>query len=316
MKHTTLIVLLLSILSSPIVKANEAGADSSDLSRRIAPYAVRIGSSLVINAAITEVLKATIHEMRPDRRNNDSWPSQHVSWTTTVASIVSHELYQRSPWWVLGSHAVTGAMMMERTFSSNHYPKDVLGGLAVGLVSTEIGYFIGRAIYPHAMPAVPAAVSDFMPAIDVVTTAFFPLGGKKDISGGTGVNTSVRGTLPMADHWGVTAALNLSSMPLYESKKYVSMVDGLGFSLGATGYVDMPGKRFFAEGRALAGVMRNFHGAGIKRPTCSFTFDVTAGAGCALTQALSIGLEAGYRYRYLGNVDSALSLGLFTRASF
>lgn len=314
MKHTTLIILLLSLLSAPVAKASEA--DSIHVSRGIAPYAVRIGSSLVINAALTEVLKSTIHEMRPDRRDNHSWPSQHVSWTTTVASIVSHELYQRSPWWVLGSHAVTGAMMMERTFSSNHYPKDVLGGLAVGLVSTEIGYFIGRAIYPGSIPKIPAAVSDFMPAVDVVTTAFFPVGGKNDISGGTGVSTAVRGTLPMSDHWGVTAALNLSSMPLYASKKYVSMVDGFGFSLGATGYLDMPGNRFFAECRAMAGVMRNFHGAGVSRPTCSLTFDVTAGAGCALTQSLSIGLETGYHYRYLGNVDPALSLGLFTRASF
>ncbi|MDE6288685.1 MAG: hypothetical protein K2M00_07885 [Muribaculaceae bacterium] len=314
MKHTTIIILLLSILSAPAIKATEA--DSSSVSHRAAPYVVRIGSSLVINAALTEVLKASIHEMRPDRRNNRSWPSQHVSWTATVGSIVSHELYQRSPWWVLGSHAVTGGMMMERTFSSNHYPKDVLGGLAVGLVSTEIGYFIGRAIFPGSMPRIPAAVSDFMPAVDVVTTAFFPVGGKNDISGGTGVSTAVRGTLPMADHWGVTAALNLSSVPLYENKKYVSMVDGLGFSLGATGYTDMPGKRFFAEGRALVGVMRNFHGAGISRPRCSFTFDVTAGAGCALTPTLSLGLETGYHYRYLGNVNSSICLGLFTRASF
>lgn len=206
--------------------------------------------------------------------------------------------------------------MLERTFTSNHFPKDVLGGFAVGLVSTEIGYLIGRAIYPGSMPGLPAAVSDFMPAVDVVTTAYFPVGGKHGISGGTGVGTAVRGTLPMGEHWGVTAAVNFSSVPLYESKKYVSMVDGAGFSLGATGYVNLPSRRFFAEGRAMAGLMGNFHGKGLNRPGCSFTFDVTAGAGCALTPTLSIGLEAGYQYRYLRDVNSSLSLGLFTRASF
>ena len=89
---------------------------------------VRIGSSAAINLALTEALKSSVHEMRPDRHDNHSWPSRHTSWAFTAASVLSHELYDRSAWWVVGSHTVANAVALQRTFSNRHFPKDILGG--------------------------------------------------------------------------------------------------------------------------------------------------------------------------------------------
>lgn len=299
-------------------RAAERG-DSSDLSRRVAPYAVRIGTSLVINAALTEVLKTSIHEMRPDRSDNDSWPSRHVSWMTTASFIVARELYDRSPWWAVGAHAINDVMMMQRTFSGNHFPKDVLGGMAVGLVSTQLGYMIGNLVYPSSRRPMPAAVSDFMPSLDVTTSALFPLsGGAEGYSGRTAVNTSVRGTLPLSDHWGAAVTANMRSMPLYSRAEgiYAGMIDGIGLAAGAVYYLDLPSSRWNFESRASAGFLRNFHGNGVRRPTVSFTFDLAAGAGFVLTPSLALGAEAGYSLWTLDNAVSALTVGMFTRVLF
>lgn len=298
-------------------RAAEMTTDSADFSARVAPYMVRIGTSLIANATLTEVLKSSIHELRPDRSDNDSWPSRHSSWVTTIGSIVAHELYCKSPWWVLGAHAVTDAVMMQRVWSSNHYAKDVIGGMAVGLISAEIGYFLGNVIYPSHRKTVPAATSDFLPTIDVMTTSMFPLcGGAPGMSAHTAVNTAVRGTLPLSEHWGVSVATNFRSAPLYKDKVFMNNVDGIGAAMGCAGYWELPGKRWNAEAHAMAGFMHNFHGREVPHPSVSFTLDITAGAACAITPRLSAGAEAGYSYWALRRGVSALTIGIFTRASF
>lgn len=291
--------------------------DSADFSARVAPYAVRIGVSVVANAALTEVLKASIHELRPDRHDNDSWPSRHVSWTTVAASVVSHELYEKSPWWVLGSHFVVDAVAMQRTLSGAHYPKDVLGGMLTGIVSAELGYFVGGLVYPSAKRAVPGAVNEFLPSVDVTTRADFPLcGGVNGGSARTGVSTSVRGTLPLSERFGVGASVGMRSLPVYVADRYVSMIDGMGLSAGAVYYQPLPSRRWAGEARLSAGFMKNFHGDGLSRPKVSFTLDASAGVSCMITPRLAMGAEAGYSYWALRRGVSALTFGVFTRALF
>lgn len=317
-KRLILPLLLAVAIPAQSVIAAEVGRDSVSTMRRVAPYAVRIGSSLIINAALTEVLKSSIHEMRPNRDDNGSWPSRHVSWTATVASIISHELHCKSPWWVLGAHAIVDGVAMQRTFSQNHFPKDVLGGMAVGIASTELGYLIGRLIYPKSqVNECTAAAADFLAGLDVTTTAFFPLSGcAPGVTGRTGISTSVRGQLPFSNHFGAMVAINLKSMPLYTGDVYTSTVDGAGIAIGAVGYIDLPSPRWNCEGRASVGFLRNFHGAGVSHPKVSATFDLTIGTSYTITERLSMGCEAGYSLWTLKDAVSSISVGFFTRAAF
>lgn len=310
-------------LNCPARAWAEQQTDSSRIeqfSSRVAPYAVRIGTSVVLNAALTEVLKNSIHELRPDRHDNNSWPSRHTSWITTAGAIVSNELWQKSPWWVVGSHAVVNIVGMQRTMSSAHYPKDVLGGMAVGIVSTELGYLLGRALYPNAThKPVEAPIYEFMPTLDVETDALFPLcGGTRIARGHTSMSASVRASLPIGDLWGITVRAGASSIPMYlrENGAYQSMIDAAGLSLGAMLASPIGNSRWGLEGRLMPGVTYNFHGQGLSYSRLAFTIDAQCSAVAMITNSLGLGINVDYYFRALRRNIHALGVGGFTRVVF
>lgn len=321
----------ISIITLIILTAinNAAGAspathtDSSRVERvsaNIAPYVVRIAASVILNAAFTEVLKNSIHEIRPDRHDNDSWPSRHTSWITTVGAIVSHELWEKSPWWVVGSHAVTNIVGMQRTISGTHYPKDVLGGMAIGIVSTELGYLVGRILYPDAAHKTDEApLYEFMPTLDVETDALFPLcGGTRIARGHTSMSASVRASLPICDNWGITARAGASSIPMYlhANNAYQSTIDAAGLSLGAVIATPLGNSRWGFEGRLMPGMSYNFHGRGLSYARLAFTVDAQCSAVAMITNSLGLGVNVDYYFRALRRNIHALGVGGFTRVVF
>lgn len=278
---------------------------------------VRIGSSAAINLALTEALKSSVHEMRPDRHDNHSWPSRHTSWAFTAASVLSHELYDRSAWWVVGSHTVANAVALQRTFSNRHFPKDILGGAAVGLVSTELGYFISGLIFPDSGPVLENATDEWLPSLDATTSAIFPLSGIGDgASVRTGYAAGLRFSIPCSDHWGFGANFSMNSLPIYVNGSYTSMLNSGGLSLGAVGHWSLPSARWGAEARLMPGIARNFGGGGVDVPGWSFTIDVTGSATCAITPSFTIGAEAGYYLRTLRHTMNALTVSILTRIRF
>ncbi len=312
--HRLLLLILMAIVAIPRLAAAEP-----DSVRRHAPVRAVVasaGSALVINAALTELLKATVDERRPDGRGSDSWPSRHTSWAFTVASVLSHELYDRSPWWVAGAHVAADAVAMQRVLGGRHYPKDVLGGAAVGLVSAELGYMVGRLVFPRSYPGLPEASSDWLPGIDVTTAALFPLSGPAPhMSARTGVMTALRLSLPMAEWWGVAVQTDLRSMPVYTGGGYVDMADGWGISAGMALGASADG-RWSPSGRVMLGVVRNFHMSGVPHPGWSFSLEAAGGAMYRLTPQLAVGVEGGYLCQVMRSTVNALSLSIVTRACF
>lgn len=284
---------------------------------KAAPIVARAGTSLVVNFAVTELFKATIHEMRPDRSGHHSWPSRHSSWAFTAASVVGHELYVRSPWWAVGAHAVADGIAMQRVLSKKHYPKDVIGGAAIGLVSAEIGYAVGSLLYPSAYPQLPYAVADWLPGLDVTTRMLVPMTGPaKGAVAGIGVESSLRLTVPLADRWGLAVAGGLRSVPVSCSGVFTDMLNSAVLSAGVAGWVPMGTGRWSARALLMPGVARNFDGKGISHPSCSFTVDLTGGFSCQLTDRMAVGADIGYMYWALRRGMSALTLGIYTRAQF
>ena len=312
-----ILAILITLLATVAPHAAAAPVDTIPATRRIAPVVVRIGGSAVMNLAMTEVLKSSIHEMRPNRHDNHSWPSRHTSWAFTAASVVSHELYRHSPWWVVGAHTAANAMALQRTFSRNHYPKDVLGGAAVGLVSTEVAYLVSDLIFPGSAPRLENAADEWLPSFDATTSALFPIG---DIAPGTTVRTgygaSLRFTLPCSDRWAITAAYTMTSFPVYVGDVFRSMLNSGGLSLGAACHWSLPAARWGAEARLMPGVARNFGADGVSHPGWSFTLDAAAAATCAITPSFTLGAEAGYTLRTLGHALNAISLSLISRVRF
>ena len=101
-----LLLILSQLLIMPALKGQTvtySPADSISLGSRIAHKSIQIGTGAVATIGLTQILKASVNEMRPDRSDNNSFPSRHASWAFAGASVIANELYWHSPWWVLGS---------------------------------------------------------------------------------------------------------------------------------------------------------------------------------------------------------------------
>lgn len=96
--------------------------------------------STALSAGSTELLKRGIHAKRPDRRDDDSFPSGHTAVTFAAAAYI-HKRYsfmEALPFY--GLAALTG---YKRVHTHNHFTRDVIGGAAVGIVSAWLvtGHF-------------------------------------------------------------------------------------------------------------------------------------------------------------------------------
>lgn len=137
---------------------------------QFSPYAVAVGlkalgydgrsswdrlavSTLASNAVMALAVNATkysVKEMRPDNSTRNSFPSGHTA-TAFVAATVLHKEYglTRSPWFSVGGYAVAMSTGFMRVLNNRHWISDVMAGAGIGILSTELGYFIGDILYKN-----------------------------------------------------------------------------------------------------------------------------------------------------------------------
>ena len=309
-------VILITVISAAASRAQTTGTDSVIPRRPAAAIAASAGTALVANAVLTETLKRAIHERRPDGSAHNSWPSRHTSWAFTIATAGAHELYTYSGLWVPALHTVANGIGIQRVLSNRHYPKDVLGGTAVGIISGEIGQFIGRVMYPSAYRA-PARVSaDWLPSVDAATTAIFPVSRPAaGLRALTGIMTAVRTSLPVSECFGAAVQADLRSVPVMAHGGFVHMANAFALSAGAMTSRSADGP-VAPYARLLAGVARNFHMGAVPHGAWGFTLQADAGISWQLTPGLAIGADAGYLCWHIKRNLSAVTLSLSTRATF
>lgn len=89
--------------------------------------------------AITEALKVTVRETRPNGQDNRSFPSRHAS----VAFSAAQFLQTRGGWeYGIPAYVVATAVAADRVHLREHYAKDVIAGALVGIASSS--YFTDR----------------------------------------------------------------------------------------------------------------------------------------------------------------------------
>ena len=93
---------------------------------------IRAGGSMGAAWSVTEVLKRTVREERPDKSDRRSFPSGHSSQSFAAAGT----LHKRYGWKVgLPAHAVAAFVATARVKAKKHYVHDVLVGAAIGEAS-------------------------------------------------------------------------------------------------------------------------------------------------------------------------------------
>lgn len=286
---------------------------------RVAPVAARIGLAMSINAGATELLKSTIHEWRPNHHNDDSWPSSHTSWAYTFASIVTHETMHHSGWWSFLASSFAAGVGAQRVLSNSHFPKDVIGGMWVGRISTEVGYALSYLIFPHSRRPLPNGAANWQAAVEVSTGAMYALrGGTLESDTKIGLNTAITFTLPMGDHWGWAAQLSLRSVPLYSrlTGRFTDMLNGAGLALGPVAHISLPWRRWSCELRAIGGILRQFDGRDNHRDNFGFTLDLSAAGICRISSSLAMGAQVGYGVWTMHCPIQSLTAATFTRVFF
>lgn len=108
--------LVLTALGVPTIKGDGKGA-------------LQAGGSMAATMAITQLLKRTIPETRPDRSDRRSFPSGHTSLSFAAAAT----LQERYGWEVgIPAHAVAAFVGVARVEAKKHDWLDVLAGAAIG----------------------------------------------------------------------------------------------------------------------------------------------------------------------------------------
>ena len=101
-----------------------------------------------IMAGFVNGIKYTAKEMRPDGSTANSWPSGHTA-TSFVGATILHKEYglTRSPWYSVAGYGVATATGVMRILNNRHWISDVLSGAGIGILSTELGYFVGDVLF-------------------------------------------------------------------------------------------------------------------------------------------------------------------------
>lgn len=89
--------------------------------------------------ALTNALKYTVCEMRPDGSARNSFPSGHSATAFMGAELVRLEY---GGWAGAGAYAVASATAALRVYNNRHWFNDLLGGAAIGILSANVGYWL------------------------------------------------------------------------------------------------------------------------------------------------------------------------------
>lgn len=303
---------LLSILALAVPAAGFAAAppDSVEAKKCPAPavnITVRAATSFVLNAGVTELFKHTVHELRPLRDDNNSFPSRHTSWAFAASTVIANECYTYSPWIPWLAQGAASAVALQRVAYHHHYGGDVVAGALIGIGSTEVGYLLG-GLFTGCPLQVRSADADFRTTLTLFSEAVYNL---SDPDGGrlcTGFATGVRIGVPLSEKYGLSATARVASTPLKVDGRYFSALSAAALSVGGMGHFRLPDNALAVEPGIEVGFARNFRPGGWKKPTISFVADASCALAWHLTPRFALRAAAGYRLTTLRGAISAITI--------
>ena len=101
----------------------------------------------LLTGSTVNALKQTTHVERPDGSNNRSFPSGHTATAFMTATMLTKEYGHKSPWVGIGAYTAASATGLMRMANNKHWLSDVLTGAGIGILSTELGYYLADMIF-------------------------------------------------------------------------------------------------------------------------------------------------------------------------
>lgn len=113
--------ILIPVAITPFTTTSQSQQDKKDEIRNGA-------KALVVTFAVTEVLKYTVQEERPDSDSTASFPSGHTALAFALATTVSN--YNPEYKWL--AYSAAAAVGWSRVEEGDHYWHDVIAGAIIG----------------------------------------------------------------------------------------------------------------------------------------------------------------------------------------
>ncbi|WP_296145480.1 phosphatase PAP2 family protein [uncultured Flavobacterium sp.] len=99
-------------------------------------------TSQLIMAGTVFGLKSVTNIERPDRSDNNSFPSGHTATAFAGAEFLWQEYKDKSIWYGIAGYAVAAGTGAFRIYNDKHWLTDVTAGAGIGILSTKIAYWI------------------------------------------------------------------------------------------------------------------------------------------------------------------------------
>ncbi len=98
-------------------------------------------STLIMSSSVFYVKKIS-GEWRPDGSDQLSFPSGHTANAFAGAEFLRQEYKDVSPWYGVAGYLMAGATGYLRMYNNKHWLGDVVAGAGVGIMSTDLAYYI------------------------------------------------------------------------------------------------------------------------------------------------------------------------------
>lgn len=105
-----------------------------------------LGIAAIYMTASVNALKYTAKEKRPDRSENNSFPSGHTATAFMGAEFLYQEYKEVSPWYGIGGYLVAAGTGAFRIYNNKHWLGDVVFGAGLGMLSTKLAYLTYPAL--------------------------------------------------------------------------------------------------------------------------------------------------------------------------
>lgn len=95
-----------------------------------------------LTVGLSQILRQTVSEARPDGSDNNSFPSTEAALAFMGATMLSREYGHISPWVTIGGYTAATGTQMLRVGHNAHWMNDIFMGAGIGVVSTQLAYFL------------------------------------------------------------------------------------------------------------------------------------------------------------------------------
>lgn len=187
------------------------------------------GLALGLTVGLSQTLRWSVNETRPDGSGNNSLPSMHAAVAFMGATMLSREYGHISPWISIGGYAAATGTQFLRVGHNAHWMNDIFLGAGIGVVSTNIAYYLtDKMLGPKGVRRMPVSSSE----LAQLNAAKYRPSGFRLISG---TETFGR-TLTAADFAEAQEGFDLKDVELQTSASITTGVEG---ELYLTDYVSV-----------------------------------------------------------------------------